>query len=393
MTRRTLDDHRAAVRAHLAGIGRPAQTVPVRAARNRVTARAVTAPYSLPLFDNSAMDGFAVRAAEVVAGTPLPVAGRIFAGDADRRVLPAASAMAIMTGAPLPAGADSVIPVERSTETDGTVVFDGAAPDTGAFVRLAGDDVTAGETVVAAGVRLAPRHLGALAASGIATVEVLARPEVAVISTGSELIRPGTEPVGGQVFESNSLVLQALAAEHGAHVTFVGSAGDHGDFTAVLTAACQHADLVITSGGVSMGEREPVRQALADHGWFGPIAMQPGGPQGLATWHGTPVCALPGNPVSILVSFEVLLRDVLREHAGLPPIPPLTAPLARDVTSVAGKTQFLRGVRSADGTVAPVGGPGSHLMVTAAAAELLIEIDAETTRLDAGTEVTTWPLT
>lgn len=397
MTRRTLDDHRAAVRAHLAGLPRRTRTVPVREARGRVTARAVTAPYSLPLFDNSAMDGFAVRAADVTAGAPLPVTGRIFAGDVERRVLPAASAMAIMTGAPLPTGADAVIPVEVATETDGTVRFDApaGAPVTtaGAFVRPAGDDVSAGETVVAAGVRLAPRHLGALAASGIAAVEVVGRPEVAVISTGSELIRPGTEPVGGQVFESNSLVLQALAVEHGAQVTFVGSAGDHGDFAAVLTAACQNADLVLTSGGVSMGEREPVRQTLADHGWFGPIAMQPGGPQGLATWHGTPVCALPGNPVSILVSFEVLLRDALREHAGLPPIAPVTAPLARAVTSVAGKTQFLRGVRTPDGAVTPVGGPGSHLMVTAASAELLIEIDAETTRLDAGTEVTTWSLT
>lgn len=392
MTRRSLADHRAAVRAHLAGIIRETQTVPVRSAFGRVTAEAVTAPYSLPLFDNSAMDGFAVRAADVSVDSPLPVTGRIFAGDTERRVLPASSAMAIMTGAPLPEGADSVIPVEQSTEADGVVRFS-TAPTAGAFVRPAGDDIAAGDVVIGAGVRLGPRQLGALAASGIATVSVVRRPEVAVISTGSELIRPGTEPLGGQVFESNSVVLQTLCAEHGALVVFVGSAGDGGDFTAVLTAAARDADLVITSGGVSMGEREPVRQALGSHGWFGPIAMQPGGPQGLATWNDTPVCALPGNPVSIVVSFEMLLRDVLREIAGLAPITPDTARLATDIKSPAGKTQFLRGVRTDDGLVAPIGGPGSHLAVTAAAAQLLIEIDADQTQVDAGTEVTTWPLT
>ncbi|MFZ2512004.1 MAG: gephyrin-like molybdotransferase Glp [Gordonia sp. (in: high G+C Gram-positive bacteria)] len=391
MTRRPIADHRAQVAERLSGLART-ETIPVRVALDRVTAEPVTAPYSLPLFDNSAMDGFAVRATDVTAGATLPVRGRIYAGDGALSTLAVGTAMAIMTGAPLPSGADAVIPVEQTTERDGSVLLH-ESTTSGAFVRSAGDDVSAGDVVVGAGVQLAPRHLGALAASGVESITVHRRPAVAVISTGSELILAGTEPVGGQVFESNSLVLQALAAKHGGQVIFIASARDDDSFAAVLTAACQDADVVITSGGVSMGEREPVRQLLQPHGWFGPIAMQPGGPQGLATWHKTPIIALPGNPVSIVVSFEILIRDTLRELAGLPAIPAGQATLARAVTSVAGKTQFLRGVTNDDGQVVPIGGPGSHLMVTAAAADLLIEIDADTTALDAGAEVTTWPMT
>ncbi|GAA4750752.1 molybdopterin-binding protein [Gordonia alkaliphila] len=391
MKRRPIADHRTEVAAHVAGLART-ETIPVTSGLDRVTSRIVRAPYTLPLFDNSAMDGFAVRAADVTVGQPLPVRGRIFAGDAKSRTLQGGTAMAIMTGAPLPRRADAVIPVEQSDEADGAVRFQ-HRPEPGAFVRRAGDDVAVGDLVVAAGTRLGPRHLGALAASGVPTIEAHRRPTVAVISTGSELIRPGQKPEPGQIFESNSLVLQSLSAKHGAQVTFVAAARDDGDFETILTAACIDADLVLTSGGVSMGEREPVRQLLGDHGWFGPIAMQPGGPQGLATWKDTPVCCFPGNPVSILVSFEVLLRDALRAVTGLPPVEPSTAPLARKVASAPGKTQFLRGVRNPDGTVSPVGGPGSHLAITAAAADLLIEIETDATELAAGTEVTTWPLT
>ena len=143
---------------------------------------------------------------------------------------------------------------------------------------------------------------------------------------------------------------------------------------------------------VSMGEREPVRQLLDSRGWFGPLAMQPGGPQGMADWHGTPVVCFPGNPVSVLVSFEVLLRNIIRQSAGLPPVVAGTARVSHDVTSIPGRTQFLRG-RTDSGAVAVVGGPGSHLAVTAADADVLIEIDATTTRVNAGEEVRTWPLT
>lgn len=365
--------------------------MPIGAALGRVTATAVRAGCALPLFDNSAMDGFAVRAADVRPGLPLPVSGRIFAGDVAVPALPPGRAAAIMTGAPLPAGADAVIPVEQSREENGAVRFD-TEPRSGAFVRRSGEDVTVGARVVDAGIRLTPRHIGALAAAGAAEVTVHRSPRVAVFSTGSELVAPGRPLVPGQIWESNSLLLSALLTRNGAKVTVATALGDDADLGGALSAAAPDADLILTSGGVSMGEREPVRQLLGSRGWFGPLAMQPGGPQGLADWDGTPVVCFPGNPVSVLVSFEVLLRNIIRQSAGLPPVVADTARVSHDITSIPGRTQFLRG-RTDSGAVAVVGGPGSHLAVTAADADVLIEIDATTTRVNAGQEVRTWPLT
>ncbi|MFT4086095.1 MAG: molybdopterin molybdotransferase MoeA [Gordonia sp. (in: high G+C Gram-positive bacteria)] len=391
MPRRPVATHREAVHAALSAF---VGTVSVRssAGLGRVAACDVRASVSLPVFDNSSMDGFAVRACDVTPGVPLPVTGRVYAGDGDVAELTPGTTVAIMTGAPLPAGADAVIPVEQSAECDGQVTFD-AAPSRGAFVRPAGDDVRAGDLVVASGAVLAPRHLGALAAAGVAELDVFARPRIGVIATGSELVAPGEALRPGQIYESNSLLLASLAECNGADVTHVSVAGDGGDFADHLTAACEVSDLVITSGGISMGEREPVRQTLAGHGWFGPIAMQPGGPQGLAHWRDTPVVCVPGNPVSSLVSFEVLLRDVVGGVGRRPPAPAETARLTAGLTSMDGKTQFLRGRRRGDGAVDVVGGPGSHLAVTAADADVLIEIPETTTAMAAGEEVRLWPLT
>ncbi|NMN99612.1 molybdopterin molybdotransferase MoeA [Gordonia sp. TBRC 11910] len=391
MTRRPVSDHRRAIThafAELVGT----ETVPLTEAHRRVLTSDVLASAPMPAFDNSAMDGFAVRAADVEVDVPLPVATRIFAGDTDPTPLPSGSAAAIMTGAPVPAGADAVVPVEQSVERDGHVRLQ-VQPDVGAFVRRRAADVAAGALVVAGATVLTPRHLAALAATGTGTVEVFRRPRVAVVSTGSELVPPGAPLAYGQVYESNSIILATLCAAHGAEVTFSGSSGDGGDFAATLDAAVEHADIVLTSGGVSMGEREPVRDLLSDAGWFGPIAMQPGGPQGFTVWRGVPVVSLPGNPVSVMVSFEVLVRNGLRAAGGLAPIDPTSAPLASAVTSIAGRTQFLRGFLRADGVVEVVGGPGSHLVATAANANVLIEIDSAAVHLAAGQEVPTWPLT
>lgn len=368
------------------------ESIPLTQARGRVLAGDVEAVAPMPAFDNSAMDGFAVRADDVVVDAALPVAARIFAGDTDPAPLALGTVAAIMTGAPVPAGADAVVPVEQSHEFDGRVEFS-TVPDVGAFVRRTAADVAAGALVVPAGTTLSPRHLAALAATGTARVEVFRRPRVAVISTGSELVTPGTPLAFGQVYESNSVILGALCAAHGADVTYSGRAGDDGDFERTLTAAAATADVVLTSGGVSMGEREPVRDLLADVGWFGPVAMQPGGPQGFSTWHDVPVISLPGNPVSVMVSFEVLVRNGLRAAGGLAPIDPTPAVLATKVTSIAGRTQFLRGYLRDDGIVDVVGGPGSHLVATAANSTVLIEIDAAAEYLAAGEEVPTWPLT
>ncbi|MFW0790124.1 gephyrin-like molybdotransferase Glp [Gordonia sp. CPCC 205333] len=391
MSRRHVSVHRTAITDALAELsGR--ETVPLARARGRVLVADVAALAPMPAFDNSAMDGFAVRAAEVVIDSPLPVATRIFAGDTGPGPLLPGTVAAIMTGAPLPAGADAVVPVEQSDERADTVSFS-AAPDVGAFIRRAAADVAAGTLVVPGGTVLAPRHLAALAATGTAAVDVFRRPRVAVISTGSELVSPGAPLAFGQVYESNSVILAALCTAHGAQVTYADRAGDDGDFEQKLAAAVATADVVLTSGGVSMGEREPVRDLLSDTGWFGPVAMQPGGPQGLTRWRDTPVISLPGNPVSVMVSFEVLVRSALRSVSGLPEVQPTSATLVADVTSIAGKTQYLRGCLQADGTVEVVGGAGSHLVATAANSNVLIEIDSAAEYLPAGQEVPTWPLT
>ncbi|GAB18020.1 molybdopterin biosynthesis protein MoeA [Gordonia effusa NBRC 100432] len=391
MSRRDVSAHRAAIAHALSGLG-GSELVPLHSAHGRVVVADVGALAPMPAFDNSAMDGFAVRAADVIVDEPLPVAARVYAGDTAPPTLPSGAAAAIMTGAPLPSGADAVVPVEQSREQAGAVSFR-SAPDVGAFVRRTAADVAAGAVVVAGGSVLTPRHLAALAATGTGTVEVFRRPRVAVISTGSELVAPG-DPLGfGQVYESNSVILSALCAAHGADLTYTGRAGDDGDFEQKLAAAAASADVVLTSGGVSMGEREPVRDLLSGVGWFGPIAMQPGGPQGLTFWQDTPVISLPGNPVSVMVSFEVLVRNALRAASGLPAVEPTSARLAADVTSVVGKAQFLRGRLQTDGTVEVIGGPGSHLVATAANATVLIEIDSAAEYLAAGQEVPTWPLT
>ncbi len=403
MSRRPVADHRRAIADLLAPLA-AVTTVRTADAHGRVLAVAAAAVTALPVFDNSQMDGFAVRADDVDPGGALPVTGRIYAGGAAPDLAPGTAA-AIMTGAPIPPGADAVIPVEEADERaadGGSTVSFAARPTSGAFVRRAGSDVAAGDRIAQPGLVLAPHHLGALAAAGLAELAVHRRPRVAVISTGSELVAPG-EPLGpGQIHESNSVVLAALARAHGGEVVSVAVADDgEGAFGDRLDEAVVGADLVLTSGGVSAGEREPVRDLLAtaDSGardaWFGPVAMQPGGPQGLSRWRGVPVISLPGNPVGVVVSFEVLVRDALRAVAGLPPIATGRGRVTTGTASPAGKTQFLRGRRLDDGTgrVRLVGGPGSHLVATAAQADVLVEVGADLTELAPDSEVPLWPLT
>ncbi|GAB09572.1 molybdopterin biosynthesis protein MoeA [Gordonia araii NBRC 100433] len=404
MSRRPVVEHRSAIAALLRPIAAVDQ-IDVGDAYGLVTARTATATTALPVFDNSQMDGFAVRAADVAEGVALPVVQRVFAGSA-ADPLPRGTASAIMTGAPVPQGADAVIPVEESHEVaageGSTVTFD-ARPSVGAFVRRAGSDIAAGEVIVESGTTLAPRHLGALAAAGVAAVSVWRRPDVAIIVTGSELAPPSASLRPGQIYESNSVALAALAASHGAKVVSVAVVGDGpGEFRERLDEATRSADVVLTSGGVSAGEREPVRDLLADssagatESWFGALAMQPGGPQGLSRWQGVPVISLPGNPVSVLVSFEVLVRDALRAVAGLPAVAGERCRVVSPTTSPPGKTQFLRGRRAGgDGVprVEIVGGPGSHLIATAARADVLVEVDAAVTELTPDMEVPLWPLT
>jgi molybdopterin molybdotransferase len=386
---RSVTEHLGMVRTMLEPLtAREPTVVTLENALGRVLTADVLSPIDLPVFRNSQMDGYAVAAASVVAvPVRLPVAGVLAAGVPRITELRPGSAVKIMTGAPVPSGADCVVPVEDTSSTDGqvTIIRGRVAGD---FVRVAGADLHAGQPLALAGVLLAPRHIAALAAAGVTSVPVRPRVRTAVITTGDELVPPGNPLAPGQIYDSNGIALAAALRDCGATVVSVAhSADDAAAFRDLLAVATTQADVVLTSGGISMGDFEVVRESLAPLGGeFGHVAMQPGGPQGLSTVGGVPILSFPGNPVSTLVSFAVFARPILRELAGLPPIVAESLRLAAPVRSAAGKCQFLRG-RRAEGAVVPLAGHGSHLIASMTQADVLIEIAPEVTELAAATDV------
>jgi molybdopterin molybdotransferase len=386
----------------------PAEEVPIGLARGRVLASDVVAAVSLPSFDNSAMDGYAVRAADVKAAAEdrpveLPVAADVPAGRTDGPPLEAGTVHRIMTGAMLPPGADAVVPVEQ---TDGGTerVLLRAAPEPGAHVRYAGEDVMAGDVVLRAGTVLGAPQIGLAAAVGSAVVPVRRRPRVLVLSTGSELVAAGTPLRPGQIYESNGPMIAAAVEEAGGWAELLRFVPDDVDqFLGRLRErlAGDPVDLVITSGGVSAGAYEVVKDAFSGRGVeFVKVAMQPGGPQGagIADLGGgvrVPVVTLPGNPVSTHVSFEAFVRPAVRAATGHPHPrrPVVTATLGEAWTSPPGRRQFRRAVLDAvHGTVREVGGPASHLLASLARAECLVVVPEEATELQEGTPVETWLL-
>lgn len=396
----TVEEHLARV---LAAVGplKPAE-VPLLEALGLVCVEDVASPVSLPPFDNSAMDGYALRAADAEGATSehpvrLRVVGEIGAGHAGAGEVAPGTAAKIMTGAPLPPGADTVAPYEWTDRGAATVRLD-RGPESGAHVRRAGEDVRAGEVVLAAGTVLGPRHLGLLASVGHAVVRARPRPRVAIVSTGSELTPPG-QPLGeASIYDGNSYLLAAAALRAGAEPVRVGIVPDRPDaFLAELDALLAgerggpvHA--VVTSGGVSQGDFDVVKEALRPRGevWFGPVAMQPGKPQGFGVVRGVPVFTLPGNPVSSYLSFELFVLPALRTMAGLAPVsrPPVDAVLAEPLRSPAGRRQFLRGhLDTATGRAHLVGGAGSHLVGGLAAADALVVVPEDVTALEAGDPV------
>ncbi|MDN4614780.1 molybdopterin molybdotransferase MoeA [Leifsonia sp. F6_8S_P_1B] len=376
-------------------------TVPLAEAAGRVTAEDVRSEVDLPLFRNSQMDGYAVRAADVAAAPlALEVAGDIPAGHTVPVVLHAGTAIRIMTGAPVPDGADAVVPVEdtelvlgRDDDLHGAVVEVRRPRSVGEFVRERGSDLRRGDLLVPAGTRLAARHLAALASAGVEAVGVREPLRVAVLSTGSELVASGERAGFGQVFDANGVALAALVQEAGAVVSLREACADDPEaFGRLLDRAIAVSDLVLTSGGISQGAYEVVREVVVPRGGeVTTVAMQPGGPQATALVDGVPVVCFPGNPVSTQVSFTVFVRDLLRTAAGLPPAPRRRATLAEGLRSVPGRRQFLRGRTDGDAVVA-VSGPGSHLVAAMARADVLIDVPAEVEALAAGQEVTVWAL-
>ncbi|MFI5779441.1 gephyrin-like molybdotransferase Glp [Nocardia sp. NPDC051570] len=386
---RSVEEHRHRVEQLLRPLAvRDVEEVAMAEVRDRLLAVDVRAPLDLPVFRNSGMDGYAVRA-ESVTVTPatLPLAGVVAAGQSGQTPLPPGAAVKVMTGAPIPPGADCVVPVE-DTRSDETTVTIERGRRAGDFVREAGTDVRAGELLVAAGTLIAPRHIAALAAVGIPRLPVYRRVRAAVLTTGDELMPAGAELRPGQIHNSNGIALAAVLAANGVEVISVDhSRDDPAEFRAKLDRATAAADVVFTSGGVSKGDFEVVKDVLATCGGeFGSVAVQPGGPQGITVVDGVPVLSFPGNPVSTMVSFEVFARPMLRELSGLPPIPKADVPLLDPVRSPAGRRQFLRGRMEIDG-VALASGPGSHLIAAMAHADVLIDIPAEVTELAAGSVV------
>lgn len=382
--------------AHVAELLAPAlaprpETIPVNDALGRVTSAAVLSPVDLPLFRNSQMDGFAVRSADVApAPTTLPIVGEVAARPSSPPDLAPGTAVRIMTGAVVPNGADAVIPVEDTTSEGGTVTIS-RGRSVGEFVRERGSDLRTGDELLPAGQRLASRHLAVLAAAGLTEIAVIARPRVSIITTGSELVQPGATPVLGQVFDSNGTALAAAVVAAGAVVAARAHVTD--DPAELIAALAVPADLVLTSGGISMGDYEVVRELLEPRGAsVGHVAMQPGGPQATAVWEGVPVICFPGNPVSTQLSFEVFVAPLLRTVAGLPQAVRERRQLSEAVVSVAGRRQFLRGRAAEGGRVVIASGPGSHLVAGLAASDLLVIIPEEVTALNAGDDVETWAL-
>jgi len=400
--RTSVDVHLARVLQLLSHLEpRPSETVSLAEALDRVTAAEIVSPIELPPFRNSQMDGYAVRAADVAsAPVSLPVVGEVAAAPGAPAALHPGTAIKIMTGAPVPEGADAIVPVEDTLAANESVSISRSRA-IGEYVRERGSDLHAGDTLLPAGLRLASRHLAVLAAASITAVAVRSRVRVAVISTGSELVAPG-DPLGpGQIPDANSVALAAAARACAAEVVLEGRVSDDASELETLldTAVALGAELILTSGGVSMGDHEVVREVLEPRGArVDVLAMQPGGPQALASWPGiggaaeVPVVCFPGNPVSSQLSFELFVAPSLREIACLPPGGRETRVLGSAVRSIPGRRQFLRGRRTPDGGVTTVAGPGSHLVAALAASDVLIVIPEDVVELAAGDSVETWEL-
>ena len=406
---RSVAAHRDAVVELLSG---PAATMateqlPLLEALGKVLAVDLHAPLSLPPFANSQMDGFAVNSAEIPdGGAKLRVASPVPAGAAPEALKPGFAAP-IMTGAMIPEGADAVVPIERARPStfpnpgakDVDVELPATAP--GTYVRNAGSDIKEGDLALPAGTCLGPAQLGLLAALGLTAVEVRKPWHVLLVTTGDEVLEPGRNLTPGKIYDSNGTLLEASMRQAGLDVARSRISVD--DPAQLLELLRSHLgsddgkrpiDLIVTTGGVSKGAYEVVRQAMAaQHVEFLPVAMQPGGPQGIGRFEGVPFLGFPGNPVSCLVSYEMFLRPALSLIHGAPaPRPVQRVRLVEPLHSPEGKHQVRRGTVLPDGSVRMEGGAGSHLVHALARSNALVQIPSDVTELAEGSEVEVWML-
>ncbi len=396
----SVDDYREGILAGLAPLD--PITLPLADSHGCVLAEDVVAQWPLPSFDNSSMDGYAVIASDVssaVEASPvtLTVIDDVPAGSRADIALRPGCAVRIMTGAPIPSGTDCIVPVEvTDAGTDSVEIRENVAP--GSYIRRAGEDVIVGDVVVRAGTLLSSRQLAVIAAVGKGHVVVYPRPRVAVLSTGSELVEPGTPLSKGMISDSNSFLLVSAANEAGAQAYRVPPVPDDAEaFSAAISDQLHRADLILTSGGVSMGAYDTVKEVFSSYGTvdFVKVAMHPGMPQG----HGIvgesdderiPVITLPGNPVSSYISFQNFVRPAINKLRGLGSTdrPRLAAEVTKPLDSPESKRQFARGRFLDDGRVEPVGGgQGSHVMGGLAQADCLIVIPEGVANVNAGDTV------
>lgn len=373
----------------------PTEILPHEAVLGRVLARDVVSPFDLPPFDNSAMDGYAVRA-EDAQNAPFSLQNLeiIGAGSVATQKVVAGTCLKIMTGAPLPEGAEAVIMREETRENGETVEFLAPAK-LGQNVRKRGSDVARGETVLEAGTVVGAAQWAMLAALGQAQIEVFQKPKIAIVTTGDELVSVEKSLLPGQIYNSNVFSLRAMAQRAGADVVAVRHVGDGlEELEMVLREVAPMADAIVTSGGVSAGDFDPVRdvlQAQAEiHFWK--VAMKPGKPVMFATFQNTPIFGLPGNPASVMVSFEEFVRPALWKMGGRSYLTRMEvwARLNSDLRSIEGRTEFVRArvETDANGFLAFASeDQGSGRLSTLTRANALLEIAAQTTFLAAGSAV------
>ena len=362
----------------------------------RVLAEAVHAAVDLPPFRSSAMDGFALRADDTRdAPVVLPVVARIAAGRPVDRPLARGEAMAIATGGVVPDRADAVVPVEL-VDDEGDAITVRTPVSAGANVRDRGGDVRAGETVLEPGTRLGGAQVAALAAAGIGDVRCARRPRAAIVATGSELRRPGEPLEPGEIYESNGVLLATLLADAGALANgAVVVADDRAAHHVALAEALERADVVVTAGGASVGPHDLVRETLAELGGeeiFWGVAVKPGKPTGFELVNGKPVLVLPGNPVSVLVTFELFVRPAVNALVGARDALPAfrAGVLAAAVRRNPHRREFVRAriVRDDEEvTLEPLAGQESHMIVCAGRADALVSLDAGDGEAAAGTRV------